>query len=83
MLRAMRPMYSGSDMLGTVSYTHLIGEYNRLSDAPAVAQELASMRQTRLARTVLTGVLTLFLLYLGLSARTGWLPPIGVLDRCV
>ena len=38
------------------------------------------MRQTRLARTVLTGVLTLFLLYLGLSARTGWLPPIGVLD---
>ena len=25
-------------------------------------------------------VLTLFLLYLGLSARTGWLPPIGVLD---
>ena len=65
---------------GALAPEEEIGEYNRLSDAPAVAQELASMRQTRLARTVLTGVLTLFLLYLGLSARTGWLPPIGVLD---
>ena len=35
---------------GALAPEEEIGEYNRLSDAPAVAQELASMRQTRLAR---------------------------------
>lgn len=50
---------------GALAPEEEIGEYNRLSDAPAVAQELASMRQTRLARTVLTGVLTLFLVVFG------------------
>ena len=40
---------------GALAPEEEIGEYNRLSDAPAVAQELASMRQTRLARTVLYG----------------------------
>lgn len=65
---------------GALAPEEEMDEYNRLSDAPAVARELAAMRGTRLARTVLTGVVTLFLLYLGLSARTGWLPPIGALD---
>ena len=44
-------------------------EYSNLSDAPMVAGELAAMRQTRMVRTVFTGALALFLVYLGLSAR--------------
>lgn len=55
-------------------------EYSNLSDAPMVAGELAAMRQTRMVRTVFTGALALFLVYLGLSVHAGWLPPIGVLD---
>lgn len=55
-------------------------EYSSLSDAPMVAGELAAMRQTRMVRTVFTGVLALFLVYLGLSSRAGWLPPISVFD---
>lgn len=55
-------------------------EYSNLSDAPVVAGELSAMRQTRMVRTVFTGALALFLVYLGLSSRTGWLPPIAVLD---
>lgn len=55
-------------------------EYSNLSDAPMVAGELAAMRQTRMVRTVFTGALALFLIYLGLSARVEWLPSIKVLD---
>lgn len=55
-------------------------EYNSLSDAPVVAGELAAMRQTRMVRTVFTGALALFLVYLGLSVRVKWLAPIPALD---
>lgn len=55
-------------------------EYSSLSDAPMVAGELAAMRQTRMVRTVFTGALALFLIYLGLSARVEWLKPIPALD---
>lgn len=55
-------------------------EYSSLSDAPMVAGELAAMRQTRMVRTVFTGALALFLVYLGLSARVEWLLPIAALD---
>lgn len=56
-----------------------IDEYSTLSDAPAVAQNLATMRRTRLLRTVFTGVLALLLTYLGLAAR-GPLPLPDFLD---
>ncbi len=55
-------------------------EYSNLSDAPMVAGELAAMRQTRMVRTVFTGALALFLVYLGLSARIEGLPPLRPLD---
>ena len=56
------------------------GEYNHLSDAPAVVASLKNMRITRILRMAVTGIVTLVLLYFGFSARAGWLPPIAALD---
>ncbi len=55
-------------------------DYNCESDAPAVAAALKNMRVTRLLRTIVTGIVTVVLLYLGLSARAGGLPPFAALD---
>ena len=54
-----------------------IDEYTALSDAPVVAQNLASMARARLLRTAATGVIALVLVYMGLAA--GSLLPIPAL----
>lgn len=56
-----------------------VEEYSNLSDAPVVAQNLATMRKTRLLRTVATGVLALVMLYIGLAANS-FLPVPAMLD---
>ncbi len=73
---AIRPKDDSAPLMGEAE----IEEYGNLSDAPVVAGELGAMCETRLVRTCFTGVLTLFLLYLGLSAREGGLPAIPALD---
>ncbi|MEG1069510.1 MAG: hypothetical protein RSE27_04835, partial [Ruthenibacterium sp.] len=55
-------------------------EYNHLADAPAVTASLKNMRVTRILRMAATGLVTLILLYFGLSAHKGGLPPIAALD---
>ena len=55
-------------------------DYNHASDAPAVAAALKNMRITRLLRTIVTGLVTVVLVYLGLSSRAGGLPPFAALD---
>ena len=55
-------------------------EYNHLADAPAVTASLKNMRVTRILRMAATGLVSVILLYLGLSARSGSLPPIAMLD---
>lgn len=66
--------------LGSTPEQAEAGEYNHLSDAPTVVASLKNMRVTRILRMAVTGAITLVLLYLGLSARAGWLPPIAALD---
>ncbi|MEF9969325.1 MAG: hypothetical protein RR759_02590 [Ruthenibacterium sp.] len=55
-------------------------EYNHLADAPAVTASLKNMRVTRILRMAATGLVTLILLYFGLSAHKGGLPPIAMFD---
>lgn len=55
-------------------------DYNSPSDAPAVEGTLQSMRATASMRVVASFLTSLLLIYLGLSARTGLLPAIPVLD---
>lgn len=55
-------------------------EYNSPADAEAVASTLKSMRSTATLRVIATALTSLLLLYLGLSSRTGLLPPIAALD---
>lgn len=57
-----------------------IEEYQNLSDAPAVASNLADMKKTRMIRCALTGAIALVLLYLGFTAPENGLPPFKMLD---
>lgn len=57
-----------------------IEEYQNLSDAPAVASNLADMRRTRIIRCAVTGAIALVLLYLGFTVPEGGLPPFQMLD---
>lgn len=45
-----------------------VDEYSTLSDAPVVAANLATMRKTRFLRMVVTGIISLVLVYLGFAA---------------
>ena len=58
-----------------------IEEYQNLSDAPAVASNLADMRRTRIIRCAVTGAIALVLLYLGFTVPEGGLPPFRMLTR--
>ncbi len=57
-----------------------LDDYNTPSDALAVEATLKSMRTNCTLRVVAIALITLLLLYLGLSARTGLLPSIPVLN---
>lgn len=57
-----------------------IDDYEDPADAGAVQADLDGMRRMLALRTVLTGILTALLLYLGLAVGTSPLPPIGPID---
>ncbi|WP_367925621.1 hypothetical protein [uncultured Ruthenibacterium sp.] len=57
-----------------------IEEYQNLSDAPAVASNLADMRKTRIIRCAVTGAIAIVLMYLGFTAPENGLPPFQMLD---
>ena len=55
-----------------------VDEYSTLSDAPVVAANLATMRKTRFLRMVVTGVISLVLVYLGFAAGASLAVPQGI-----
>ncbi|HJB67749.1 MAG TPA: hypothetical protein H9770_02790, partial [Candidatus Fournierella excrementigallinarum] len=57
-----------------------IDDYEDPADAGAVQADLDGMRRMLALRTVLTGILTVLLLYLGLAVGASPLPPIGPID---
>ena len=57
-----------------------IDDYEDPADAGAVQADLDGMRRMLALRTVLTGILTVLLLYLGLAVGSSPLPPIGPID---
>lgn len=57
----------------------LVDDYNKPEDAPGVAADLADMAFHLKIRTVVTGALSLILLYLALAAE-GFLPAISAVD---
>ncbi|MEG0769768.1 MAG: hypothetical protein RSG59_07560 [Ruthenibacterium sp.] len=55
-------------------------DYNHLSDGPDILHALRNMRITRILRICITGAIALFLVYLGITARSALLPAIGALS---